>query len=190
MSFTSYELWDAVERTKEAISIIRKKKEADDRLQTAIDKKERLFQKVAAYEGIMKLSEDPREAKKIKKCSAKASRDLAELIKQVDTIEREVYNLNDEVESFMKFMDSFSKISYEDYKYLVDNCKKFEQKEWEPVVLLVVNHGINPEEREKIRKDLCELFTLGNFPMFSDTDKDLREEFINKWLISASYRYL
>ena len=72
MSFTSYELWDAVERTKEAISIIRKKKEADDRLQTAIDKKERLFQKVAAYEGIMKLSEDPREAKKIKKCYSKA----------------------------------------------------------------------------------------------------------------------
>lgn len=45
MSFTSYELWDAVEWTKEAISIIRKKKEADDKLQEAIDKKERLFKK-------------------------------------------------------------------------------------------------------------------------------------------------
>lgn len=87
-------------------------------------------------------------------------------------------------------MDSFSKINYEDYKYLMYNCKKFEQKDWEAVVLLVVNHGINPEEREKIRKDLCELFSMGNFPMFTDTDKDLREEFINKWLISAAYRYL
>lgn len=63
----SNELWDAVAWMKDAISKIRKKKEADDKLQAAKDKKERVLQKVAAYEEVINLCEDPKETKKIKK---------------------------------------------------------------------------------------------------------------------------
>lgn len=183
------DLWSVVHRIIPSISLIRKKAKTEDDLQKAMKMKEKYSRKKAIYEELKSLPNNLKDSKQVNKLLDNATKEYEECILTIDELQKVLSQLNTEIDEYIKYMDSFTEFNYEDYIYLRKGRPSGNREIWHAIILLAVNHGICNQEREKIRNSLCKEFCDGDIPLFINSNNDMREEFINKWLCAWSYGF-